>query len=185
MAAGYLTCKDSVRADLYVCDHISPKFFLELETFPTSFPKTVLFKRQCAKNVWERERDVPQTSILRTRFACWVTNVTDTHNTQYLLLFRRQNWLHERASILLYTNIAWYLAGRTWKDNELSGQNLNPGPSEYNSTKSIIIGQFEGLHVLNLFSSVPLKNSVALGRERTIPTERPPPVGEVSANFCG
>ena len=29
------------------------------------------------------------------------------------------------------------------------------------------------------------KNSVALVRERTIPTERPPPVGEVSANFCG
>src|SRR5215510_10155041 len=29
------------------------------------------------------------------------------------------------------------------------------------------------------------KNSVVLFRERTIPTERPPPVGEVSANFCG
>jgi len=28
-------------------------------------------------------------------------------------------------------------------------------------------------------------NSVALVRERTIPTERPPPVGEASANFCG
>ena len=28
-------------------------------------------------------------------------------------------------------------------------------------------------------------NSVALVRERTIPTERPPPVAEVSANFCG
>ena len=28
-------------------------------------------------------------------------------------------------------------------------------------------------------------NSVALVRERTMPTERPPPVGEVSANFCG
>ena len=27
--------------------------------------------------------------------------------------------------------------------------------------------------------------SVALVREQTIPTERPPPVGEVSANFCG
>jgi hypothetical protein len=25
---------------------------------------------------------------------------------------------------------------------------------------------------------------MALVRERTIPTERPPPVGEVSANFC-
>ena len=29
------------------------------------------------------------------------------------------------------------------------------------------------------------KNSVALVRERTIPTERPPPVDEVSAKFCG
>jgi len=28
-------------------------------------------------------------------------------------------------------------------------------------------------------------NSVALVRTRTIPTERPPQVGEVSANFCG
>jgi hypothetical protein len=28
-------------------------------------------------------------------------------------------------------------------------------------------------------------NSVALVRERTITTERPPPVGEVSAKFCG
>jgi hypothetical protein len=28
-------------------------------------------------------------------------------------------------------------------------------------------------------------NSVALVRERTILTERPPLVGEVSANFCG
>ena len=28
-------------------------------------------------------------------------------------------------------------------------------------------------------------NSVALVRERTIPTERPPPVDEVSANFRG
>ena len=28
-------------------------------------------------------------------------------------------------------------------------------------------------------------SSVGLVRERTIPTERPPPVGEVSANFCG
>jgi hypothetical protein len=33
--------------------------------------------------------------------------------------------------------------------------------------------------------SLPEKNSVALVRERTIPTKRPPLVGEVSANFCG
>jgi hypothetical protein len=37
---------------------------------------------------------------------------------------------------------------------------------------------------LSLRSSTKL-NSVALVRERTTPTERPPPVGEVSANFCG
>ena len=36
------------------------------------------------------------------------------------------------------------------------------------------------LHLLKL-----KLNSVALVRERTIPTERPPPVDEVSANFCG
>jgi hypothetical protein len=30
-----------------------------------------------------------------------------------------------------------------------------------------------------------IKNSVALVCKRTIPTERPPFVGEVSANFCG
>ena len=35
------------------------------------------------------------------------------------------------------------------------------------------------------FAQVHEKNFVALVRERTIPTERPPPVGEVSANFCG
>ena len=35
------------------------------------------------------------------------------------------------------------------------------------------------------YSTDSLLSSVALVRERTIPTERPPPVGEVSANFCG
>ena len=41
------------------------------------------------------------------------------------------------------------------------------------------------LHVVvKLITKLKL-NSVALVRERTIPTERPPPVGEVSTNFCG
>jgi hypothetical protein len=39
-------------------------------------------------------------------------------------------------------------------------------------------------HIMEKSSKTKL-NSVALVRERTIPTERPPPVGEVSANFCG
>jgi hypothetical protein len=33
--------------------------------------------------------------------------------------------------------------------------------------------------------AVDLTNSVAWVRERTLPTERPPLVGEVIANFCG
>jgi len=40
-------------------------------------------------------------------------------------------------------------------------------------------------HIENISFDAKLLNSVALVRERTIPTERPPPVGEVSANFCG
>jgi hypothetical protein len=41
--------------------------------------------------------------------------------------------------------------------------------------------------VVSLFHLVRLKkiNYVALVCERTIPTERPPLVGEVSANVCG
>jgi hypothetical protein len=34
-------------------------------------------------------------------------------------------------------------------------------------------------------TKIHIKNSMVLVRERTIPTERPPVVGEVIANFCG
>ena len=40
------------------------------------------------------------------------------------------------------------------------------------------------IRVLREFGNNTKKNSVALVRKRTIPRERPPPVGEVSANFC-
>ena len=50
-------------------------------------------------------------------------------------------------------------------------------------TKEInwLIGKKSLLYINNQLE----KNSVALVREGTIPTERPPPVGEISANFCG
>jgi hypothetical protein len=42
------------------------------------------------------------------------------------------------------------------------------------------------LHNDELYNLYPIKlNSVVLVRKRTIPTERPPNVGEVSANICG
>jgi hypothetical protein len=47
----------------------------------------------------------------------------------------------------------------------------------------IVITQFR---VTNLYSVKETKtNSVTLVRKKTIPTERPPLVGEVSANFSG
>ena len=45
-------------------------------------------------------------------------------------------------------------------------------------TKGTLVYLYDPTHKTKL-------NSVALVRERTIPTERPPAVGEVSANFCG
>jgi hypothetical protein len=39
--------------------------------------------------------------------------------------------------------------------------------------------------MINNSSDNAMNISVVLGRERTIPTERPPLVGEVSFNFCG
>ena len=39
--------------------------------------------------------------------------------------------------------------------------------------------------IVQLMYSNKQTNSVALVRERNVPTERPPPVDEVSANFCG
>ena len=48
-----------------------------------------------------------------------------------------------------------------------------------NIIAEIFLQDLENTHLKQIL------NSVALVRERTIPTERPPPVGEVSANFCG
>jgi hypothetical protein len=54
------------------------------------------------------------------------------------------------------------------------------------SLTSIYMHCFMGKNVKNKILPEPNeKNSVAWVRERTIPTERQPLVGEVSANFCG
>jgi hypothetical protein len=45
--------------------------------------------------------------IRRMRFACWITKATDTHSEYVILIvFRRQKWLRERASVLRYTYTA-------------------------------------------------------------------------------
>ena len=54
------------------------------------------------------EPDWPQMTIWRMRIACWVTKATNIHS-QYVILisFPLQQWLHERASLLRYTYIAF------------------------------------------------------------------------------
>jgi hypothetical protein len=51
------------------------------------------------KNIVEVDR--PQMKIWRIRFACWITEDTNTHSSYVLrMAFPHQQWLGERASIL-------------------------------------------------------------------------------------
>jgi hypothetical protein len=55
-------------------------------------------------------------------------------------------------------------------------------PTHATTTTSTFCFHFACPNALHIQTKL---NSVALVRERTIPTERPPLVCEVSANFCG
>ena len=72
----------------------------------------------------------------------------------------------------------WVQTSNEGKDTILWNQRVWIGRNIPNYKPDIIVRDNEEGTKLKL-------NSVALVRERTIPTERPPPVGEVSANFCG
>ena len=58
------------------------------------------------KNVGNSRQATDVSIIRRMRTACWIPKAADTHS-EYVILFAfpRQKWLHERATILLYTNI--------------------------------------------------------------------------------
>jgi hypothetical protein len=47
-------------------------------------------------------------TIWRLRIACWIPKATNTHS-EYVILtaLPLKQWLHERASMLRYTYIAW------------------------------------------------------------------------------
>jgi hypothetical protein len=53
------------------------------------------------------EPDRPQMTVWLMHIACWVTKATDTRSEYVILIaFPRQQWLHERDSLLGYTYIA-------------------------------------------------------------------------------
>jgi hypothetical protein len=53
-------------------------------------------------------RQATDDNIIRhMRFACWITKATDTHSECVILIaFPRQQWLHERVSMLRCTYTA-------------------------------------------------------------------------------
>jgi hypothetical protein len=54
------------------------------------------------------EPDRRQMTVWRLGIACWITMATDTHPECVILIaFQLQQWLHERASVLRNTHIAY------------------------------------------------------------------------------
>ena len=58
--------------------------------------------------MWENvvEQSRPHTKIWRMRIACWIPRATNIHSKYVIIIaFPRQQWLHERASMLCCTYI--------------------------------------------------------------------------------
>ena len=54
-----------------------------------------------------RARQVTHDNIMRRmRYACWINKATDTHSKVIFAALPRQNWLLERTSVFVFTNIA-------------------------------------------------------------------------------
>ena len=60
------------------------------------------------KNAMQPERTQCANTIWRMRFSFWITKATNPHSEYVILIsFPQQQWLHERASLLRYTYIAY------------------------------------------------------------------------------
>jgi hypothetical protein len=56
--------------------------------------------------IYSTARQAIEDIIMRMRFSCWITKATNTHSEYVILItVHLQQWLHERASILRYTDI--------------------------------------------------------------------------------
>jgi len=90
---------------------------LEIKSKHILCSKTFFFRNSF--HLWDnvgkhgRARQATDDDIIRRwRFACWVTKATNTHSIHVTIVgFPRRKWLGERASILRYTCIVYWL----WK----------------------------------------------------------------------
>jgi len=74
--------------------------------FNTFILKVVSFVRNVEK--YCRDGQAAYDNIIRRmRITCWITKATNTHSQCVIFMaFPLQQWLYERASILLYTYVA-------------------------------------------------------------------------------
>jgi hypothetical protein len=90
-----------------------------VEKIKTHFVNNNFFfeNRAVYEKMWKNkvDPDSPQMTIWRTRIACWIPKDTNTHTHTHththtgcviLIVFPPQQWLHERASLLRYTDVA-------------------------------------------------------------------------------
>jgi len=98
-------------------------FSLEWEIFQTNVVEEmkthILYSISCfgkSSRLWDNlesiaERVRPQMTIWRMRIACWTPRASNTHSGCLMLIaFPQHQWLHERASMLRYTYIAWLVS---------------------------------------------------------------------------
>jgi hypothetical protein len=100
---------------------------------------------------------------------------------------RACHWMWSSATITLYAYNEHEDRGRLstkqgFTDVNKKSPALHAVISHSNPAHTFI--SYSSMVSFNINAKLKL-NSMALVRERTIPTERPPPVGEVSANYCG
>jgi len=90
--------------------YVSGKGYTENQNF---FVQLLFFPEDCAvelmwKNMVEWGRQ--HMTIWGMRIACWIPKASYTHSEYVILIaFPRQQWLHERALMLRYTYIAFFV----------------------------------------------------------------------------
>ena len=108
-----------MKTDTYFRSYLGHSF-LEWEMFQTKVVEKINTHILCSVTffrnlycLWDNvgkyciETDRPQMTIWRMRIACWIPKATNTHSEYVLLIsFPLLQWLHERASVSRYKNIA-------------------------------------------------------------------------------
>jgi hypothetical protein len=106
-----------MKTDIHILSYL-PHFFLELEIFQTKVVEKTKTHILCSVTFSENrdvygimwkysvERGRPQIKTWHMRIACWIPKAINTHSQCVTFIaFPLQQWLHERVSMLRYTQI--------------------------------------------------------------------------------